>query len=201
MYITLGELRKYLASTGGMGTGDDPLLEDSIKSAQAYINSETNRVFEAVIETKYYDRAALYRYNSSVLFINEDLLTITTLTNGDSAGTVIANTKYWLGGVDGRTFERNLGAPYHAIKLTDASGACWTWDIDGWVSILGTWGFSATTPSDIKQAMFQLASYFYRLKDSQVFDVTTVPEMGQIILPKGIPVGVVKIIAKYKRYF
>jgi len=122
-----------------------------------------------------------------------DLLTITELLNGDADNTEILAATYWL-------LDRNYGPPYRAIQLTTNDGIYWEWDIDEWVSVAGTWGFSTTAPQDIKQAATVMAAYFYRQRKAQVFDVTAIPEAGVITIPVGIPATVTKIITRYKRY-
>jgi hypothetical protein len=68
------------------------------------------------------------------------------------------------------------------------------------VSVLGTWGYASEPPADIRRACTVLAAYFYKQKDSQVFDVTAIPEAGVITIPAGIPGTVTRIIERYKRY-
>jgi len=189
-YIEIEDLRLYL---GIEATTDNLLLEAAIEDAQSYIESQTNRKFEATTDTRYYSREALDRHNSTVLHLDEDLLTVTTLSNGDSSGTAITSTYYWL-------LPRNDGPPYHQIQLTTADGYYWQWDTDCWVSVLGTWGYSADAPYDIKRACLVLAAYFFRQKDSQIFDTTAVPEAGVITIPQGIAKTTDRIIARYKRY-
>ena len=262
---------------------EEDLLEDAIAAAEEYIDSQTNRHFEAVTNTRYYWRDALDRYNSTILHLDDDLLTVTTLANGDGAGesvytstfaadtltlttasvyarletatpvqvfsttndppaplaqgteyfviltaspiiqlattpalaiagtaitltddgsgthtiicggTPIAHQDFWL-------MPRNYGPPYHQIQLKSNAGVYWQWEIDYWVSVTGTWGFSTTVPADIQEACTVLAAYFYKMKDSQVFDVTAIPEAGVITIPSGIPATVTKVIERYKRY-
>lgn len=173
---------------------DTILLTRAISAAETYIDSQTNRHFEAETDTRYYDRSAINRWNSRQLdLLADDLLTITTLTNGDSSGTAIANTDYWL-------VDRNLGPPYHGVLLKTNISAYWQWDIDYWVSIAGTWGYSATPPSDVVEATAELAAYLYRKKDSQVFEVTAILESGALAIPQGIPATVDRIIQRYKRH-
>lgn len=195
-YITLSDLRSYL---GVKSASDDGLLTQCIDDAQKWIEEYTNRVFVAETATKYFGSDSLDYRNSSILIIDDDLLTITTLTNGDT--NVIAAANYWLGSVDDHRLNRNDGTPHHGIQLTNDGGYSWTWNTDGWVSILGTWGYSTTAPADIQQAMRQLSAYDYRLKDSQIFDITAMPEQGVIQIPKGIPTGVYKIVNKYRKAF
>lgn len=189
-YLTTAELLAYLDIDAA---DEDSLLLEAITDAQSYIEAETSRFFEAQTLTKVYDRSALSREHSRVLDLDEDLLTITTLTNGDSASTVILPADYWL-------LDRNLGPPYHQIKLKTDIATYWEWEIDEWVSVLGTWGYTDEAPGDIKRACTVLAAYFYRQKDSQIFDTIAMPEAGIITIPQGIPATVVKIIKKYRRW-
>lgn len=190
-YASLADVKTEL---GADFAGDDGQLRDKINDAEAFINGQTNRTFESVTKTWYYGRDARDWYNSSILHIDDDLLSITTLSNGDASSTEIVAASYWL-------LDRNSGPPYHSIQLTDASGVSWEWDTDGWVTITGGWGYATTAPDDIRRATMRLSAYYYRNKDSQVFDVTAIPEQGIIAIPKGVPADVAVIIKRYKRYF
>ena len=189
-YIEVDDLRAYL---GVDQTTDDDLLQEAIEDAQSYIESQTNRVFEETTDTKYFSRHALDDYNSRVIHLNDDLLTVTTLTNGDSSDTVLSSSDYWL-------LDRNDGPPYHQVMLKVDIDDHWEWDTDKWVSILGTWGYSERPPKDIVRACVALAAYFYRQKDAQVFDTTAVLESGALVVPQGIPATVTRILERYKRY-
>lgn len=191
-YIELEDLRSYL----GLQTSevaDDDLMQASIEAAQSYIEDQTHRVFEATTETRYYDSSARNRWDSTILDLDADLISVTTLTNGDSGGTTIGPTNYW-------TLPRNDGPPYHQIKLYTNTGVYWEWDTDYWVSVAGTWGYSTVPPADISQACLVLAAYFFKQKDSQVFDTTAIPEAGVITIPSGIPSTVTRVLERYKRY-
>jgi hypothetical protein len=111
-YLTVEELKAHLGITE---TGDDPLLQEAIDDAAATVNAQTNRVFEAQTTTRFYRRESLLESNRAVLWLNDDLLTVTTLLNADSANTAITTGQYWL-------LDRNLGPPYHAIELLANSG-------------------------------------------------------------------------------
>ena len=188
-YVTLRDIRGYLDIDI---TTDDPLLQEAIENAASYIDSQTNRHFEAVTATRYYDSGARDRWNSRLLNLyGDDLLTVTTLTNGDSSGTAIAATDYWL-------YPRNE-TPYHGILLKSDISSYWEWDTDYWVSVAGTWGYSTTPPDDIRQATLTLAAYLFRSKDAAVFETTAIVESGAIVIPQGIPATVDRIINRYKR--
>ena len=258
------------------------LLTESIEDAQSYIESQTNRVFEATTATRQYGNDARDRYDSTLLNLDYDLLTVTTLANGDGAGdstytstfaadtltlatasvytrletstpvqvystlndppaplvqgtvyfviltaspviqlattpalaiagtaitltddgtgthtvvcggTPIANKDFWL-------MPRNVGPPYHQIKLKSDTGIYWDWDTDYWVSVTGTWGYSTTPPDDIRRACTVLAAFLFRSKDTQVFDTTAIPESGVIMIPQGIAKTTDRIIQRYRR--
>lgn len=108
-------------------------------------------------------------------------------------GTLISGADYWL-------HPRNQGPPYHGILLKTNISTYWEWDVDQWVSVSGTWGYSTTAPGDIKQATLVLAAYLYRQKDQQIWDTTAIPEAGVITIPQGIPQTVSRVIERYKRY-
>jgi len=168
---------------------DDTVCQQALDAAENYIEEETHRYFESTTATRYYRSDALWP-NYRTLRLDQDLLTITTLTNGDTAATVIAAANYTL-------LPRNDAPPYHYIELTDATTIGWEWDTDMWVSVAGTWGWSATPPADVKQAVLLMAAYNYRAKDSSVFTTTAIPGAGVITIPEGIPRFVTETIAKY----
>jgi hypothetical protein len=179
--LELEDLRGYLDIDI---TSDNPLLQEAIEDAQSYIESQTNRKFEAETDTRYYDRSALDRWDSRLLnLFGDDLLTVTELLNGDSSSTEIVTGNYWL-------VPRNEGPPYHGILLKT----------DYWVSVTGTWGYSTTVPDDVRRATAVLAAYFYRQKDAQMFETTAIVESGAIAIPQGIPATVDRIIRRYKRH-
>ena len=170
---------------------DTDLLEDAIAAAEKFINDHTNSAYEADTETRYYLRDALNPADRMMLLVDKDLLTITTLTNGDSGATVIPATEYWL-------HPRNQTAKF-GIRLETNSVYSWDFDPDYFVSVAGTWGRSTTADAKVKQATTHLAAFFYRQKDSQVFDVTAIPEQGVIQIPQGLPASVVRLIKDNKR--
>ena len=186
-YCTLAQVKDYLDI--GADT-DDVLLSMLITRAQQAIDNYTRRVFEAETETRYFECDALGD-DYYTLFVDRDLLTITTLTNGDSSSTVIPATEYWL-------MPRN-GSHKHTIRLKIDSTYSWEFDTDYWVTVVATWGYSTTAPADIVHATIRMVAYYYAQKDAGVFDVTAVPEAGIIQVPQGMPRDVKVILDPYVR--
>jgi hypothetical protein len=190
-YCTVSDVNAYL---GISTSGDHTLIADMIRHAQTAIESYTQRIFEAQSDTtRTFD--ADRDVCNEVLYFDHDIISITTVTNGD--GATVASTKYV-------TEPRNY-TPYYAIRLKVSSGLIWEYDSsddpEDAISVAGRWAFSTTPPHDIVQSCIRLSSYFYRQKDAQVFDVTATPELGVITVPKGIPADVKIMLDPYRRRF
>jgi len=185
-YATVAQIKAYLGITSA---SSDVLLGDLIDRAQSAVDQYTHRHFEATTETRYFLRESLL--DSYTLLVDQDLLTITGVVNGDSDETAIPITEFFY-------HPRNL-SPYFGITLKTDSTYSWEWDTDYWVAITGTWGYSATPPDDIVHATIRLTAYFYRQKDAQVFDVTAQPAQGTILIPQGLPKDVKLLLDVYTR--
>ncbi len=186
-YARLAELKAHLGISA-TETTDDRLLETYLTRASKAIATHTGRTFEARTETRYYDYDV---HDGDLLYLDDDLLTVTTLTNGDTAATVITSGYYWL-------WSRNA-TPYWGIRLKSTFTQGWTWDEDCFVSVAGTWGFSATPPEDVTQACIRWAAQMYHAKDAPVYETQAFPESGVITVPIGIPVDVRLLLEPYKR--
>lgn len=188
MYARLPDLKTYLGIAVATTT-DDALLEATLRRATTAIETYTGRLFEATTDTRYYEYDVVDGYE---LLLDQDLLSVTTLTNGDSAGTVIAGAY---------TLMPRFGPPYNRIRLKSATATTYSWEVDDdcWISVAGAWGFSATPPEDVIQACVRWAAYLYAQKDAQVFDVTAQPDAGVITVPQGIPKDVELLLTPYRR--
>ena len=184
-YCDAADVKQYL---GKDGAEDDTLLESLISRAQKAIEQYTRRQFEAATETRYFDQPS-----GRMLYTDEDLLAVTTLTNGD--GTTIASADYQLLPLN--------ESPKYAIRLKQGSNLIWEDDSDGnsegVITVAGSWGYSTAPPGDIVHACVRLAGYWYKQREAQVFDVTAIPEQGALLIPKGIPPDVKMILDRYVR--
>lgn len=183
-YATIASLKSYINVTG---SGDDALLGNLLDRATKAIESYCRRVFEAATASRYYDVTCI---DGELLYLDDDLYSVTELLNGDADATEITSSYYWL-------LPRNEGPPYSQIKLK--SSKSWDFTTDGEITVTGTWGYSTTPPDDIEHACLRLAAYYYKQRDAQVFDVTAQPQQGLITVPKGIPEDVRQILDKYVR--
>lgn len=186
MYNLFRDLRDDLGL--GAATDDGQIFR---KLEQAFQGAETycSRKFEATTATRYYESDAV---DGDYLNLDDDLISVTTLTNGDSDGTEIADTEYWL-------WPRNSGPPYYAIRLEANSAYSWEVDTDYFISVAGSWGWASTIPEDVQRAIIRWASYLYHQKDAGVYDVSVFPESGVITTPQGIPRDVKILLDPYRR--
>jgi hypothetical protein len=187
-YSTITEVKLDL---GIAETTDDALLTSMLDGVIAAVNLRFPSKFEAETLTRYYDPTNERHVHGRTLILGKPLLTVTTLTNGDSA--VITSGYYVKWPVN--------GPPYTRIILTASGGKAWTYSTDpeAAISIVGTWGYATTCPAYINLAVREWTAYLYRQKDSQVFDVTADLNTGQLIIPKGIPATVEKLLSMVGR--
>jgi len=190
-YCTSTDVKVYLGVNSTL-TEDDTLLTALIARAQAQIEMHTRRVFQSTANsTRYFTVGE--DTDGRVLSFDDDICSIATVTtNADStAPTTVSSTQYV-------KLPRNE-APYYGIRLKDSESVDWEYTddpVDG-ITVSGKWAYSTTPPADIKNACIRLSAYYYRLKDSQLFDVQAVPEAGVITVPQGIPRDVQLILDPY----
>lgn len=181
MYAELADIKAHCGITV---TTDDDLLTRLIAAATSAIDKATGRVFESTTATsRNFGPAAV---DCRYLSLDTDLCAITSVVNGD--GTTINASDYI-------TYPRNI-SPWFGLELRDNS---WYASRTEDVVITGHWSYSQEAPDDIVQACIRLVSYWWRLKDAQVFDTTANPETGQVVVPKGIPNDVMGLLKPYKR--
>lgn len=187
-YCDIADVTQYLDVSEST---EDGLIDACINAAQAEIDNFTGRTFEADADsTRYFDAAGQHIVGNT-LYLDADLCSVTTVTNGNSVE--VTSAQY-------TTKPRNE-TPYYAIRILSNSGKVWTYT-DEWmdaIEIIGRWSYSTAAPDDIKQACIRLASYIYRQRDAQMYDVT-VFEGGVVTKPFGIPPDVRAILSSYRRF-
>jgi len=187
-YATLAEVKAYI-DTDSTDAGDDAVIEDMVEMASRLIDRLTLRTFYARTETHYFDYCG-----GRGLEMDDDLLTVTTLTNGDDD--TIASTEYNL-----LPFNRS---PKREIRLKQSSTEGWEIDTDGnsegVISVVGTWGYATAAPADIKHACVAIVVSAYHKRFGQnVEGVAQVTAAGVVITPQDIPKEAWTIINPYRK--
>ena len=190
VYATIAEFKAFASITSTDAT-DDTVITDILDSVSRFIDNHTRRTFYARTETRYFDVPV-----GSILDLDDDLLTITTLTNGDT--TVLSSSTDYI-------LLPNNEYPKYAVKLKTSSTNVWEQDSSGnsekAITILGTWGWAASCPTDIKEACLEIAtSYYHRRFGENMSSETIITPTGVVITPKDIPASARSILDKYLRY-
>ncbi len=113
------------------GTGDGTVIRDMIREVSGIINGIAGRQFTPTIATRYFD--AVLDVSGNDLRLDKDLLSITTVTNGDTIAVTSGQRT---------TVPKNL-TPYNRIRLLSSAGISWTYatDPEDAISIAGIWGY------------------------------------------------------------
>jgi hypothetical protein len=149
-YATLAQLKQYLGITG---TSEDALLTRLLDAASAAIDRYTGRRFTASTATKKIRRE---HFIMDTLFLPDDMLALMQVVT--DKGDVLLPAHFAPFDPPTRLLRIKVNAP--------------AWGIEYTADVTGQWGFTAAPPDDIVQGCIRLASWMYRAKDAQVFDVT-----------------------------
>lgn len=133
-YITVNDFKSFQRVTS-VDTADDAVIATIIENVSRFIDQYTGRRFFASVETHLFDIPTVEYAERDTIYLDDDLLTLTTFTNGDS--TTISSNDYLLKSVN--------HPPYYAVKLRNSSNVAWQPNAAGSgeqvLSILGVWGW------------------------------------------------------------
>lgn len=188
-YVTLTEAKAYLGAVVS-DTSKDALLEDLITECSRFIDRYTGRHFYGAEETRYFN--PLTDTYNRLLFVDEDLLSITTITNGDGeeldADTYILQSPNF--------------TPYWGVQLRLGGSKVWTWQTtpENSVIINGTWGYNNGTiaPDEIRIACKKLVAWEFKHR-SAVFQAIGSAQVGQAPIPIDIPKDIRDTLDLFKR--
>ena len=188
-YATLAEYKAYHTIDSTDPT-DDRVIEDLIEAASRHFDVECGqRTFYGRTETRYFDVPP-----GRFLRLDDDLISVTTLTNGD--GTVLTTADYYL-------HPRNA-APYWEIRLKETSTYTWQSDTsgnyEGAISVLGSWGYAASAPKNVYVATLEIAKALYSRRTGENMNmIARVTAAGVVMMPAGTPDWVADVIAGYRK--
>lgn len=132
LYATLSEYKAYATARGQTAStdaADDTVINTLLESASRFIDLSTRRQFYPSVETHLFDVP-----DDNAIYLDGDLLELTTLTNGDSS--VITSTDYTL---------RSARPPHWCLSMKDISTLSWqgttAGSVEQVISVLGVWGY------------------------------------------------------------
>jgi hypothetical protein len=190
-YVTLEEY-KLFADIDSTDTDDDAAIESIIEGVSRYIDLKTQRTFYARTETRKY---SLPSDGGRELELDDDLLTITELLNGDDVE--IEATDYNLLPIN--------ETPKSAIRLKQTSTIFWALDSDGnsefVIDVAGTWGYMDPHTDDIREACLMTTQSFVKRRfGKNMSGIAKVTAMGVVITPQDVPSSAADIINIYKKW-
>lgn len=169
-YASLAEVKAELRIPS-VDSPEDAAIETKIERASRAIDTWTGRRFYAATETRVYSARSLYCLSVPGM----DLLSLSTLKtdeDGDRTYEVTwATTDYWLGPENAAV----EGVPYWQIDA-DRDHGRWTFPttVRRGVQIVGSFGYSTTAPTNVREACVRLAVEAYRARDRRA-EVTDQP--------------------------
>lgn len=197
-YCTLDELKRELAIES-LHVLDDAVLEDIITDASRAVDNHCSRQFFAAAGSGAYD---VPDYGDPVLWMDEDWLTVTSITNGDGSTIAASLTDLW---------PKNA-VSHVALRLKDSSGLYWTGttggDDLGVITLSGSIGYvnraasdakSAQIISNTKRACIIVAAAMYRKRNGQETNAATVTAAGVVLAPQGMPRDAAQLLEGYRR--
>lgn len=136
-YATLAQVKTRMALST---TGQDDIINALLPAVSRAIDTYCRRRFYLVTETRRFDFKS-----STRLWFDEDLYSLTTLTLGDSS-TLTESTHFYLYPLD--------GPPYRWLDIRSDVGSLLEYGNSPQraLSVLGSWGYSATPPPEVVQA-------------------------------------------------
>jgi len=193
-YAELSAIQHRLGLVDTTST-DDEVLQQALDWATGFIENYTGRIFTDPSGTAhYFSRQSLAFGDVRVLEVDDDLLSVSLLKNGD--GTTITSDQYVL---EPRNAPYDVPPqPYHAIRVLSTMGAFWVWPVDGYVQVFGQWGYSQNPDDLIIGACLRLAEWYYRSK-APLTTTTLFDGSIQREKPEGFPSEVLVELDQRKR--
>ena len=168
-YVGFSDLKTYLGVTGA---GDDALLKNICTRASRIWDTLTRRSFFEKLETRYYDYQDAYE-----LRLAADLLSLTTLTNGD--GDAISSDDYFLYPLNFYPklwieIEKNCGESFNYLSTRQRA-----------ITVLGLWGWHndydnawASSGDTVQDDPLTAAATTLNVSDGDNFAVQQVVKIG-----------------------
>lgn len=191
-YCTIAEFKAQLyEGTTSTNANDDTVIEDLIEAASRYIDNQTGRRFYANSN----DETRYYKATSSGRIFTDDIVSVTTLKIDldidRSYETTLAATDYDLCPLNAAL----NGEPYTYIERPPLGQYPYP-SHNKSVQIIGKFGYSSTTPDDIKQACLAISMSLYQSRRGVgVEGVAQITGAGVVITPKDVPQFAARIIA------
>lgn len=186
-YVTLKELQGHLNGDGMPPVytpQDTHNMEIAIEAISRLIDEKCDTTFYARTETRYFTPQ-----NTDLLWLNTDLISITTLKSDTALdgtyATTWATTDYGLEPRNARVKTNEADKkPYRQIRINRNGNYSFLKEHDS-IEIAGSWGYTdgidgtepTQVPPFVKNAVLLMANRTYRRKDA-IFGIAGTPALG-----------------------
>lgn len=149
-YTTKQQVENYLQID--ISTDLDTQVDSWIGMAEKYINTYTDRSFEASTETKKYAGGDDSIWVDDLLSVNNVWMVENDAT-GDAGTTELSTTDYYL-----KQGDNANKTPYNKIEISENGNYNYfeSGQLNIWIN--GSWGFSTVVPEDIKMVATKLVA-------------------------------------------
>jgi hypothetical protein len=174
----------------GVGDTENDAINTCLADAESYIKRKTGRVFEdpGADATRYFDAVDDVDANLLILFLDRDLESVTSITNGDGETVTADQYKLW-----------PTDPPHSEIRLLTAASVNWTYedDPDEAIAVAGRWWCSNTEAvAGATKAVRDLAKHYFTSRRAEREVIHT--PVGTIIRhPDDVPQSVKEFIADW----
>lgn len=183
-YVTLEEFKNSLSEAGMTSNApDDEVMENIITDVSRYIDAYTGHRFYSTTA----DETRTYSTKNPRRVFTDDIISVTTLKIDDDGdrtyATTVSSTDYDLA-PDNAALN---GEPYTYIELAPECVESFPKYRRG-VQIVGKFGYSMTTPADIRQACLLICVSLYQARRGMGAEGTAqVTGAGVVITPRHVP--------------
>ena len=189
-YPVASDLQSWLGASA-----TDAQMTTAVDAVVAFVEEYTGRRFVAATETRYIPVRVPYVRRKRELFLFDDLVSVSSITNGD--GSAVQVSQYWLEGL-----ARVPGPPFYKIQLYQTSGITWVAGDEERVTIAGDWGYSASCPDDVFEMILRMAQAEYMARQSGAMGQQVIGsrQTGIVMSPGAIPDDIMARLNSVRRY-
>lgn len=189
-YVTTTEVKNYLKISS---SSEDTLLAFLISSAQKFIETYTETVFEVSSDTtRTFD--AILDTDGNRLYLDQWLATTpTSITNGDGIAVSLSNV----------ILQPRRSSPYYAIDIKSSVDLEWAYDDEpsGAITVVGKFGYSLTASDEIKLLTLRLIQWLFRQRDNADDLDRTILVGDTVLSPAKMPKDILSMMDRYKRTY
>lgn len=188
-YPATSDLKTYLSISS---SSEDTFLGTLLDGAKNFCEQYTGRVFVSASSAKSFPvRRPYVTGRGLILSTFQEFTALTSITNGDGVAVNVTT----------ELDKHPIDAPYYQIRLRIHAGKMFT---DGGsstpIAVTATWGYSASCPKAVFDAIVELAANMYRRRSTGAAGAAQfVGSQGIAVQPADVPATVMSVFDLFRR--